>query len=79
MIPPPIPESRGPLRRLAVAMAGLLALLVYGTAGYMLLEGYGFLDALFMTVITVSTVGFEEVHRLDAAGEGFTISVIALG
>ena len=60
-------------------MAGLLALLVYGTAGYMLLEGYGFLDALFMTVITVSTVGFEEVRRLDAAGEAFTISVIAFG
>ena len=60
-------------------MAGLLALLIYGTAGYMLLERYPFLDALFMTVITVSTVGFEEVHRLDAAGEGFTISVIAFG
>jgi voltage-gated potassium channel len=60
-------------------MAGLLALLIYGTAGYMLLERYPFLDALFMTVITVSTVGFEEVHRLNAAGEGFTISVIVFG
>jgi voltage-gated potassium channel len=60
-------------------MAGLLALLVYGTAGYMLLERYSFIDALFMTVITVSTVGFEEVRRLDAAGEAFTISVIAFG
>ena len=60
-------------------MAGLLALLVYGTAGYMLLERYSFIDALFMTVITVSTVGFEEVHRLNPAGEGFTISVIAFG
>jgi voltage-gated potassium channel len=79
VIPADLPEPRGPLRRLAVAMAGLLALLVYGTAGYMLLEGWSFLDALFMTVITVSTVGFEEVHRLNAAGEIFTISVIAFG
>jgi len=79
VIPAALPEPRGPLRRLAVALAGLLALLGYGTAGYMLLERYSFLDALFMTVITVSTVGFEEVHRLDAAGEAFTISVIAFG
>jgi voltage-gated potassium channel len=79
VIPAALSEPRAPLRRLAVAMAGLLALLIYGTAGYMLLEHYPFLDALFMTVITVSTVGFEEVHRLNAAGEGFTISVIAFG
>ena len=79
MTPAGLPESRGPLRRLGVSMAGLLALLVYGTAGYMLIEHYSFLDALFMTVITVSTVGYEEVHRLNAAGEGFTISVIAFG
>jgi voltage-gated potassium channel len=64
---------------LAVALTGLLVLLVYGTAGYVLIEHYNVLDALFMTVITVSTVGFEEVHRLDAAGEVFTISVIVLG
>ena len=75
----PLTEPGGPLRRLLLALVGLLVLLAYGTAGYMLIEGYSFLDALFMTVITVSTVGFEEVHRLDAAGEGFTISVIVLG
>ena len=79
MIPDPPPETRGPLRRLAVSLVGLLVLLVYGSVGYMLIAHYSFLDALFMTVITVSTVGYQEVHRLDAAGEGFTISVIVLG
>ena len=56
-----------------------MVLLAYGTAGYMLIERYSFLDALFMTVITVSTVGFEEVHQLNAQGEIFTMTVIALG
>jgi len=45
----------------------------------MAIEHYDFLDALFMTVITVSTVGFEEVRHLDAQGQIFTMSVIALG
>ena len=75
----PLLELRGPGRRLILALVGLLVLLAYGTAGYVLIERWSFLDALFMTVITVSTVGFEEVHRLNAAGEVFTISVIAFG
>ena len=75
----PLLELRGPGRRLILALVGLLVLLAYGTAGYVLIERWSFLDALFMTVITVSTVGYEEVHRLNAAGEVFTISVIAFG
>ena len=75
----PLLELRGPGRRLILALVGLLVLLAYGTAGYVLIERWSFLEALFMTVITVSTVGFEEVHRLNAAGEVFTISVIAFG
>ena len=73
------PEPRGPVRRLALAMVGLLALLVYGTAGYALIEGYNFLDALYMTVITVSTVGFGYIKPLDPAGKAFTVTVIAFG
>jgi len=75
----PLLELRGPGRRLILALVGLLVLLAYGTAGYVLIERWSFLEALFMTVITVSTVGYEEVHRLNAAGEVFTISVIAFG
>jgi voltage-gated potassium channel len=45
----------------------------------MVIEGFGFLDAVFMTVISVTTVGYEEVHPLDAAGQVFTITVIVFG
>ncbi len=72
-------RPKHPLRRLGAAVFGVALLLVYGTLGYVLIEHYSVLDGLFMTVITVTTVGYEEVHKLDAAGEIFTISVIIFG
>ena len=63
--------------RLPVAIA--LATLLYGTLGYMVIEGWGALDALYMSVITLTTVGFREVRPLDASGQLFTISLLALG
>ena len=57
----------------------LVLALAYGVAGYMLLEGWGFLDALYMTVITFTTVGFREVRPLDTSGHVFTLTVIAVG
>lgn len=72
-------SARDPRKRLAWAIAGLTALIVVGSAGYMTLEHYRALDAVFMTVITVSTVGYGEVHPLDAAGQIFTITLIILG
>jgi voltage-gated potassium channel len=45
----------------------------------MLLEGWSFLDALYMTVTTFTTVGFREVRELDDAGRIFTLSVITVG
>ncbi|MFN2568878.1 MAG: TrkA family potassium uptake protein [Candidatus Dormibacteria bacterium] len=53
--------------------------MVYGTAGYVVIAHYSGLEALYMTVITITTVGFEEVHRLDGAGRLFTITVIFFG
>jgi voltage-gated potassium channel len=57
----------------------LFALLIFGVAGYMIIEGWSFLDALFMTVTTITTVGFREVHPLGAGGRIFTIFVILFG
>jgi voltage-gated potassium channel len=57
----------------------LVLVIVYGTGGYMLLEGWPFLDALYMTVFTLTTVGFMEVHPLDMSGRIFTISLIVMG
>jgi voltage-gated potassium channel len=68
----------GPLRRIRLALLALVAVLIVGTLGYVLL-GFGVLDALYQTVTTVTTVGFREVHPLTAVGELFTIVLILVG
>lgn len=50
-----------------------------GVAGYMLIEDWSFLEALYMTVITIATVGFTEVKPLSWGGRLFTITLIFLG
>jgi voltage-gated potassium channel len=69
-----LPESilRGP--RLAGAL--LVVILAGGTAGYMLIEGWNAWDAFYMTVTTVVTVGFGEIHPLSTAGRMFTVALI---
>ncbi|MDA8171302.1 MAG: NAD-binding protein [Nitrospiraceae bacterium] len=64
-----------------VLYSALLVSLVIavGTAGYSLIEGWGLLDSLYMTVITITTVGYREVHNLDPAGKVFTICLIFFG
>lgn len=64
---------------LASALVLLASLSLVGVAGYMLISGMGFVDALYMTVITLSTVGFGETLPLDASGRVFTISLIVCG
>ena len=54
----------------------LSALMICGTIGYIIIEHYNFLDALYMTVITIASVGFEEVQPLTRAGQIFTIILI---
>lgn len=68
-----------PLRRIVVVLVAFFAVILYGTVGYVVIERYPALDAVFMTVTTITTVGFEEVHPLDGPGEIFTITVIILG
>lgn len=57
----------------------LLALMVLGTFGYHTLMGWSLLDSLYMTVITLATVGYKEVHILDPVGKVFTIAMIIFG
>lgn len=57
----------------------LLALLLLGVAGYVFIEGGGWLDALYMTFIVFSTVGFQEVRSLGVFGRIFTMFIILLG
>ena len=56
----------------------VVAVISYSVAGYMIIEGWSFVDALYMTVLALTAVGFTEVHPLDDAGRIFTISVIVL-
>jgi len=64
--------------RLLYPIAVVFALLAAGTLGYQLVEGWGWFDALYMTAITITTVGFLEVHPLGAGGRVFTMA-LALG
>ncbi len=57
----------------------VIALILMGVIGYMYLEKWPFLDALYMTVITLATVGFKEVHTMNRAGEIFTMCLITSG
>ena len=66
-------------QRVAVAMPALFAVVIVGTVGYRLIEGWAWFDSLYMTVITVATVGFSEVHPLSEAGRAFTILLIVTG
>ena len=67
-----------PWRRLQIAFGLLTGVLVVGTAGYILL-GFTFLDALYQTVTTVTTVGFREVRPFDATTKVFTMALILSG
>jgi len=60
-------------------MLVLFLLMSSGTVGYMVIEHWRFIDALYMTVITLGTVGFREVHDLSDPGKLFTICLIIVG
>jgi len=50
-----------------------------GVTGYMIIEGWNLLDALYMTITTLTTVGYDEVHEMTKMGQMFTILLICLG
>jgi len=63
-------------RTLRVGALLLISLVSVGTSVYMYLEHFSFIDAFFMTIITISTVGFSEVHPLSDIGKIFTSGLI---
>jgi voltage-gated potassium channel len=67
------------LRRLGFAVGVFAAVLVFGSLGYVFLEGWGLFDALYMTVITMGGVGYREVHPLSVIGQVWTMLVIVAG
>jgi voltage-gated potassium channel len=66
-------------RDLLIFTLFFFSIIIIGMLGYMWLEEWSWSDALYMTFITISTVGFREVGRLEADGRVFTIFIILLG
>jgi voltage-gated potassium channel len=67
------------LKQILFWSASLAALLVAGSLGYVVIEGWSFFDGLYMTVTTLTTVGYGEVHKLDQAGRAYTMALILAG
>lgn len=68
------------LNRTAVKAVATLVLVVFGgTVGYHLIEGWSWFDSLYMVVITLTTIGFSEVHDLSTEGRTFTLGLIVAG
>jgi len=68
-----------PVRHLRISLLVLISTIGLGTLGYALIEGWSLFDALYMTVITLATVGFREVHPLTVHGRVFTVLLIVFG
>jgi voltage-gated potassium channel len=68
-----------PLRNLKMVGLALLALALIGTVGFHYLEGWSWFDSLYMVVISLTTVGYQEVHPLSYTGRIFTVGLLISG
>ena len=66
-------ENLRVFKRVYIFLGIIIAIVLMGTFGFMVIEGWSVLDAFYMTVITTATVGFEETHSLSTMGKLFTI------
>jgi voltage-gated potassium channel len=74
-----VKKDAGPWRRLRWALGLFLLIHIYGVIGYMTVEDWSFIDSTYMVLLTLTSVGFKEVHPLSDAGKLFTMSLLALG
>lgn len=66
-------------KRMILALVLIGFIVSFGTIGYMVIEGWNFLDSLYMTVTTLTTVGYREIRELSTVGRWFTIILIIVG
>ncbi|MBI4608925.1 MAG: potassium channel protein [Candidatus Rokubacteria bacterium] len=66
-------------QRIIIVLVALVGVLALGTLGYVVIEGWPVFDALYMTVITLGTVGYGETHPLSTVGRAYTIVLILVG
>lgn len=66
-------------KKLQVGLSAILGIITIGTFGYMIIEGWNFFDAFYMTIITISTTGFKELKPLSTPGMILTVGLIITG
>src|SRR5215467_4891347 len=66
-------------RSLKIIAVALLLLTLVGTAGFHYIEHWSWFDSFYMVVITLSTIGYQEVHQLSHAGRIFNVAIIIAG
>src|SRR5262250_770606 len=66
-------------RLLKIVASALLLLTAVGTAGFHYIERWSWFDSFYMVVITLSTIGYQEVHELSHAGRVFNVALITAG
>jgi voltage-gated potassium channel len=67
------------MQRIIIAVILLCVVVIIGTVGYIVIQKWNLLDSLYMTIITIGTVGFHEVRDLSFSGRIFTIGLIIFG
>ena len=72
-------RAEHPLVRFRLAASLLAIIIAVGVAGYMVIDGWSLLDSFYMVIITISTVGYTEVHPQGAPGRLFTSGLIVVG
>lgn len=66
-------------RKLIYPIVAIVGVTVLGTIGYMVIEKWDLFDSFYMTIITLTTVGYEEVHVLSKSGRAFSIVLMLSG
>lgn len=72
-------KPMSPLKRLILPLGIIAGIILVGTFGYMFIESWTWFDSLYMTVITLATIGYGEVKPLTDGGRWFTIGLIFVG
>lgn len=66
-------------RQFIFSLLLIVIVVLFGTVGYVIIENWSAFDALYMTIITITTVGYREIHPLSGTGMVFTLFLIVFG
>src|SRR4051794_6990811 len=78
-MPLEFPLRHHSLRRILYGVVAILIAIAAGTTGFRLIEGWDLIDCVYMTVTTLTTVGYGEVHPLSSGGRIFAIILMVVG